>query len=145
MVMWYLIASNEYLILKHRFYFRGILCLYVHRYVLMCIYIYTRVNKAVPFTRSQSTGISVPLQPIGFCRSHSVKFVALLYLYPKIELEESSYNIHPFTFQLQYILNYCILYAYCSFLLDKQLMLSLSPTYSIVEENVWENLVLTHF
>jgi hypothetical protein len=44
MVIWYIIASNEYSILKHQFYFTAILCLYARGYMLMYVYVYTHVN-----------------------------------------------------------------------------------------------------
>lgn len=52
MVMWYLIAYNVYFLFKHWFYFADILCLYVRRYVLMYVYVYANLNKALSFTRA---------------------------------------------------------------------------------------------
>jgi hypothetical protein len=44
MVILYLVALNEYFILKHQFYFTAILCLYARGYMLMYVYVYTHVN-----------------------------------------------------------------------------------------------------
>jgi hypothetical protein len=49
-------------------------------------------------------------------------YVYVNFLYPQIELQESSHKRLPFNVHLQFILKYPILYAWRLLLLDKQLI-----------------------